>query len=943
MLSACSRLEKWVLLQRTTIAGPVPARCGGRVLFAKGRRLYYNAVHAQGAADGADIRAPLLLVSVRPAVNRLVKLLLLAALAILLYAGFLWPIPQHFAEGIPYGSYTPREMAPREMVQGDHLQLLYHFELLSSYLGGETPWFRNLWEFNLGDETVPARIDPCYAPFALPYAVLRHAGLGDAPAWNFCQWLSVWVGLVFCYLLARSHGAGKWASASIAAVALCVPYRWVTLAGGSPTGFGMGLVPGVALGIDWAVRNRSVRGGLLAGLCLLGCYAADLHCFLFAAVTIPLWGFVALFRSGENPFTDRRRFLELCGAALPVAVAGVLSLGIAALIKRSYASTDVSGGRTFGEIRLHSPDWRSFFDPFFPCHSPDQFHMGVVLPVLLLAAGAVLAAAFLLLVIRRPRTGGPDRNRWAQWSPLAPFLSAALLAGGILFAFLLALGVNGPLDALPLRVLRKLVPPFQMVRQPIKIFCLLPALYTAFFAMTVWAGAQMSRSWRARHLRLAAVGGLVLGIGAPLAAVLAVAPRMHTGVCLLPGANAAYTEAAQRTQPATPGEPAGRALILPVWPGDSSWSSIYQYYALRARLRMLNGYAAVKTPHYLERVFYAFETMTEGDITDAQLQALRELDVRTVILQENAWPEKVSAFPFGHTLRRFLSSPRLQLVAASEGAWTFALLDHPRETAAQAPAWPVGLTRRAAFSGPQNTPAMKLRAFAEHQREGYGWLVRGSFPSPAPYVQTLFPPRGSDAPSVSEEGTIDAQPTAAPTLVQFPTLPMPGGFLSTLTFQLPETTPRPEITDIAYAPTAPLPVRADGTLRLNAADLSHDFGVTVLDASGEPDGLQFRPGRDPASRAVHGPNRPLPLPAGTYRARLIPADPALDLRLPGSTPGSAQELVFPYDGTAFLDFEVHYNGNAPARLHGIEILPADAPASDGAAPGSTDLPDRSRP
>ena len=251
MLSACSRLEKWVLLQRTTIAGPVPARCGGRVLFAKGRRLYYNAVHAQGAADGADIRAPLLLVSVRPAVNRLVKLLLLAALAILLYAGFLWPIPQHFAEGIPYGSYTPREMAPREMVQGDHLQLLYHFELLSSYLGGETPWFRNLWEFNLGDETVPARIDPCYAPFALPYAVLRHAGLGDAPAWNFCQWLSVWVGLVFCYLLARSHGAGKWASASIAAVALCVPYRWVTLAGGSPTGFGMGLVPGVALGIDW--------------------------------------------------------------------------------------------------------------------------------------------------------------------------------------------------------------------------------------------------------------------------------------------------------------------------------------------------------------------------------------------------------------------------------------------------------------------------------------------------------------------------------------------------------------------------------------------------------------------------------------------------------------------------------------------------------------------
>ena len=288
------------------------------------------------------------------------------------------------------------------------------------------------------------------------------------------------------------------AAAAVAALAACVPYRWVTLSGGSPTGFGMGLVPGVALGVDLAVRDRSVRGGLLAGALVLCCYAADLHCFLFSVLALPLWGLVALLRSPDNPFARRRRFLRLCAALSPIALGGAATAALGMLARSAYEKTDVSGGRTLSEIERLSPDWHAFFDPTYFSHRPEQFHMGRVLPLLLTVAGVVLLAAFLAAAIGliRRRKDAPFRTPailfhpaffrrtdrsdapgpWRRSAFLRTAFAGLLLAAAILFAFLLALGTHGPCDALPLRLVRKLVPPFRMVRQPIKVFCLLPAL-----------------------------------------------------------------------------------------------------------------------------------------------------------------------------------------------------------------------------------------------------------------------------------------------------------------------------------------------------------------------------------------------------------------------------------------------------------------------------------
>ena len=183
--------------------------------------------------------------------SRLRTALALAALAALLSGAFLWPLPAHVADGVAYAAHAAPDAPPRTLVQGDHLQLQYHFDLVHEMVRGRIRAFSNPYEFAV-DPAAPAprRVDPFYFPFALPYALLRFV-FPDALCWNLAQLLSVFLGLLFCYLLARRFGAGRGAAFAIAALANCVPYRWVVLAGGSPTGFGMGLVPAISRPNGW--------------------------------------------------------------------------------------------------------------------------------------------------------------------------------------------------------------------------------------------------------------------------------------------------------------------------------------------------------------------------------------------------------------------------------------------------------------------------------------------------------------------------------------------------------------------------------------------------------------------------------------------------------------------------------------------------------------------
>ena len=96
-----------------------------------------------------------------------------AVAAAAFHVAFLWPVARHVATDIPRTSRIATADSGRRvpLAPGDHLQLLYHFQLVAQMARGEIPPFANPWEFNLGEDARTP--DPYYAPFSLLYAALE--------------------------------------------------------------------------------------------------------------------------------------------------------------------------------------------------------------------------------------------------------------------------------------------------------------------------------------------------------------------------------------------------------------------------------------------------------------------------------------------------------------------------------------------------------------------------------------------------------------------------------------------------------------------------------------------------------------------------------------------------------------------------------------------------
>lgn len=866
----------------------------------------------------------------------------LALVSAALYAVLLSPMPKNFFSGIPFGAFA-WEALPRRLQPGDHLQLMYHFDLVRQFLSGEVAFPCNLWEFNLGDETVGRAFDFFYAPFSVPYALLCACGLPDAAAWNAVQFFSVFLGLAFCYALARRYGAGRIGAFAAAALATSVPYRWTMLANGSPTGFAMALVPAVALGADIAVRDRKLRGGILSGAALFACYASDLHCFLFAALAFPVWGLAALVRSADNPFAGIGRFLRLVLAVLPVAVSAVAALALRTVSGPDVEGTALAFGRSLDEISLNSPSLWALFDPFFECHAAESFYVGLPL---VLAVSVAAATVFVRLdreLIFAARNSGSSRARAFprpfSGSGAAISLAGCFLAFAVVGAFFFALGTNGPADAAVLRLMRAAFGPVRCVRQPVKVFCLLPALLAPLFA------AAFLRSGRTAAFRGRAAAAVA---AVALAAVGWESRTMYAGVCLLPGANGAWDAVA--ADAAARGADA-RALVLPIWPGDAAWSSVYQHLAVRSRVRMVNGYSPLATRAFNRDVCGFYSPMAQGGVSREQFDGLAGIGVTHVILQEKAFAPGSSPFPFAATLRRFFANPAFRFVGESDGSWAFALERDPPESAfvpAKLPGpmaeYPVPDVSAWKIKPPKSGFSAKLVVSPEACGPDSGWLVLARNDGPVSAVSIVRDETGAwHSVTSSLPRDLSAPENAARAMFVPSGIPGPDrkAYLDTEgagSVAFAAWTSSGGV--VESAPGAP-----DGVFRLNPGLFKHDTGLVagVSPDNPVPTGISFRKGRDtPSHYAATGPGLPLALPPGRYEWRFafspedaVPAPgadwPAAVYEIGGvsksARPGGRASQVsgsFSYDGVSPVTFSVHWPGSEDCVLSAIDIRPATA-------------------
>lgn len=334
--------------------------------------------------------------------------------------------------------------------------------------------------------------------------------------------------------------------------------------------------------------------------------------------------------AGSAP-TRGRLLIEVGRAWLPFLLLAGLGVGYMASLKSGVLPEAVGAGRTLQEVQLFAPRLADLLQRVNP-HSGQAVYPGAV----------AVALAMLGLAVARH---------------LESRLRTLLVATAGLTALALLFSLGPSLRVFPLYELAyRVVPFFGLMRQPAK-FQVLVGLGLGLLA-GVGASRLAAARGRWRWLPALAVLGLLLDYH----------PGRPIGLSALPASGPVY----QLLQRAS-----GKVLFLPLWPGDSAWSSVYLYATTLTRTPMLNGYSPLVSQRYAREIARPLESLNWGELRPDQVERLRELGVDLVVLDTGVFPPKVSPFPSTFTLARLRASPWLDLVLAENPFRVFRL----RETA----------------------------------------------------------------------------------------------------------------------------------------------------------------------------------------------------------------------------------------------------------------------
>ena len=739
------------------------------------------------------------------------------------------------------------------MVPGDHLQYFYYLALVEDMLTGRTPFFYNPYEFNTGDDEARYEPDPYYFPFCGLFTLISLIG-NRVLAWNLTGFISLWLSYWVTWRLARRYTESEWFAGTAALMTFALSFRWDNLLGGSPMGLALLWPPLIMYGIDRAVREDRVGDGILAGASILFALWTDMHTFFFGTMFVPVWCVIAFLKRQPFDFRNISAWLKLIRALLPIPLFVLLALGIRRLHTQALAIKDA---RTWNEAALFSPKPEGLFTSLTGVSGHIYLGYGILV---LVVAGLVLA---LVLALRK-------RDRESYKDAVVYLALCAALTGAVI----LALGAFGPLGGRLFDIGRHYIPFYNVIRQPAKIYCLMPPMLAIAAVMTCVFAARLF----SRRVVLFAAAGLWVWI--------LVGTHAHVGVGLTSikpeqfAYKAVSDDAAGRS--ARPG-----AMVVPLWPGDSHFSSVYQHFALQYRIRMVNGYTPMDVPGYREKIFRRFVSINQGVLDDGQLDELLERGIPYILLHEDMFPEQVSPYPVGFTLRNLLNNPRLEKIAQDERVWAFRILDEPVARPAVLPDWNVVFSARR-WEAEFNTPASMERQkdekagryeFVRLSKPGesmttptntvagfkdLAWLVRarghGQF--------TLTSQIGTTEPSLHE---VDSDTW---TWLRISTGLETGFAEGTMTLSLASGSIDLDLVVLSAGPWQSPPVGS--TASYTAARFFHAGFSDMRDES-----VVFQTDDDPTSAVFYGPK--LPLDAGSY-------DVAFEFTSPAS-PGTKLGLI----------------------------------------------------
>jgi hypothetical protein len=612
--------------------------------------------------------------------------------SLLLFVILSWPLARFPAAGIPSSAQNIEQPAWRYSIPGDHLQLLYHFDLMRAMWHGRIPWFSDPYEFNEGDDGARHRPGAYFFPMSAVYSVLAER-LGQAAGWNLTLWISVCFSAFFSWMWLRRFSTDAVALGLGVAVILLSPFRWISLFGGSPAGIALMWVPLLAWSVDVAVRRATYASGAWLGGTLLLLFWADLQIFYLSVLVLPIFALISLLGHEPGATIPWRQWYRVFPGLL-------LFLFCLARFyqwkKIALAGSEMSRGRSWDEVGVFSPFPTGFLRGGPGCN--DAIFVGI-------AASLALTYAVCRLAIPAVRRRRPGFKKGG----LLLILLAALTVAGCL-----AVGVHGPWGGGVLKLAREHLPNYAMIRQPFKIAGVIPLwlgwLLAVGFSIRADEG-RMSRRF-ARGVAVACLAGMAAEVLASYSAT----------ICLLEPTQAAYDRVAREA--AAEGAAPGHVLVVPLWPGDSADTTVPLYFCQKYDLRTINGYSPVIGTNYFELVYRRLASVNQGVLADDQIDYLLERDIRFLLVHENLYPEKVGPFPVSELFRNLKSNPRIQFLTQAGPVHAYRLL--PQAEAVPAPARP-----------PRGFPAAfpARRWEAEKQTGAGGFVVADEAASRGAYWQ----------------------------------------------------------------------------------------------------------------------------------------------------------------------------------------------------------------
>jgi hypothetical protein len=538
------------------------------------------------------------------------------------------PLPWELARGLPVGARQPVDVSVLSRLPGDTLQLYYQLWLVRDGLLGPTPLFTDPYQFRVDGPRW--NLPQTFLPLALPFTAL--SVFGPHAAYNLLVLLSFPAAGLAAYGLARHLTRDSVAAVAAGVGFALLPARLDPLFGGQPAGFAMALAPAVLWGLDVALTEGRLAAGLGGGAALVALAMLEPQ-YTYLAVGLALAHVVVRGVAGPQ----RRLRPE------PLVAFGLLAIAATAwvlMLRQAFVSGSIAdAGRGLDEVRLFSHGLPGLAEP--------ARYGG---PALALLAGIGLA-------VRRRSGDGSLR-----------IVHGAVLGLGIL----LSLGPTVP--GFPLyQALHRWLPLFAMIRNPEKFRVLASVAVVVLAALGARAILGHPAPGPGRRRRVAS-GGLV-------ALVLVATPPWH-GIAVARFGDNPVFEALRRG--------ATRVLYLPIWPGDSAYSSLYLYAITRTRVPAVNGYSPFVPRHYVRDVFEPFEPLNVGDLGRVEGAALRRFGVSHVVVDRAVFPPQVSGYPSAFTIQRLRASHALTLELAADPLWLFRVTgEEPSEQSG--PTSPVGL------------------------------------------------------------------------------------------------------------------------------------------------------------------------------------------------------------------------------------------------------------